>query len=204
MRPHSMSVYGRLCGGTRARAHARSGDRVAIAAYLGKSSRFDNAVADFADAYADQNERDHNTLAAAASIRLTSTGGTGRDAKTAPLWTPFSGFRVRITGSPGRTPGRLAAGASGRADFGLQGPCARRGIVRGRLVNAPSRPRLCRRRPTGGLRSNASIDDDSPVSKRCRCSPERMRRQPSDPTRRRDPHQRRTRRSGPLRAPAAG
>jgi uncharacterized protein DUF2252 len=67
MRPHSMSVYGRLCGGTLARAHARSGDRVAIAAYLGKTSRFDNAVADFAEAYADQNERDHSALAAAVS-----------------------------------------------------------------------------------------------------------------------------------------
>jgi uncharacterized protein (DUF2252 family) len=65
MRPQSMEVYARLCGWTLARAHARSGDRIAISAYLGNSTRFDNAVADFAEAYADQNERDHAALAAA-------------------------------------------------------------------------------------------------------------------------------------------
>jgi Uncharacterized protein conserved in bacteria (DUF2252) len=62
MRPHSMELYARLCGWTLARAHARSGDRIAIAAYLGGSARFDNAVADFAETYADQNERDHAAL----------------------------------------------------------------------------------------------------------------------------------------------
>ena len=50
-----MAFYGRICGQTLARAHARSGDRVAIAAYLGSSDRFDNAIADFAAAYAEQN-----------------------------------------------------------------------------------------------------------------------------------------------------
>jgi uncharacterized protein (DUF2252 family) len=65
MRPHSLEVYARLCGWTLARAHARSGDRIAIAAYLGNSTSFDNAVADFAESYADQNERDHAALAAA-------------------------------------------------------------------------------------------------------------------------------------------
>jgi hypothetical protein len=59
MSPRSMDAYARLCGWTLARAHARSGDRIAIAGYLGKSTRFDNAVADFAETYADQNERDH-------------------------------------------------------------------------------------------------------------------------------------------------
>ncbi len=54
--------YGRACGWTLARAHARSGDRIAIASYLGKSDVFDRAVADFAIAYADQNERDYKTL----------------------------------------------------------------------------------------------------------------------------------------------
>jgi hypothetical protein len=58
-------LYARLCGWTLARAHARSGDRIAIAAYLGGSTRFDNAVADFAETYADQNERDHAALQAA-------------------------------------------------------------------------------------------------------------------------------------------
>ena len=60
-----------LCGETLARAHARSGDRVAIAAYLGRSERFDEAIAEFASAYADQNERDYDAfVAAVASGRL--------------------------------------------------------------------------------------------------------------------------------------
>jgi hypothetical protein len=65
MQPRSMGIYARLCGWTLARAHARAGDRIAIAGYLGSSTKFDNAVADFAEAYADQNERDHAALAAA-------------------------------------------------------------------------------------------------------------------------------------------
>ncbi len=60
-----VTVYARLCGATLARAHARWGDRIAIASYLGKGSNFDRAVADFAVAYADQNERDYETFAAA-------------------------------------------------------------------------------------------------------------------------------------------
>jgi uncharacterized protein (DUF2252 family) len=54
--------YGRLCGRTLARAHARTGDRVAIAAYLGSNDAFDNALARFAESYADTNERDHRAL----------------------------------------------------------------------------------------------------------------------------------------------
>jgi uncharacterized protein (DUF2252 family) len=65
MIPSGMKVYARMCGWTLARAHARSGDRVALAAYLGGSAKFDNAIADFAETYADQNERDHATLQAA-------------------------------------------------------------------------------------------------------------------------------------------
>jgi hypothetical protein len=65
MRPQSLEVYARLCGWTLARAHARSGDRIAISAYLGSSARFDDAIADFAETYADQNERDHTALQAA-------------------------------------------------------------------------------------------------------------------------------------------
>ncbi|WP_306317401.1 MULTISPECIES: DUF2252 domain-containing protein [unclassified Streptomyces] len=66
MTPGVMSLFGRACGATLARAHARSGDRIAIAAYLGRSDRFDRALARFAESYADQNERDHQALAAAA------------------------------------------------------------------------------------------------------------------------------------------
>jgi uncharacterized protein (DUF2252 family) len=60
--PRGMRLYGELCGWTLARAHARSGDRIAIAAYLGGSDAFDHAVTEFAAAYADQNERDHQSL----------------------------------------------------------------------------------------------------------------------------------------------
>ena len=55
-------AYGKACGWTLARAHARSGDTIAIASYLGKSDTFDRAVADFAETYADQNERDYKAL----------------------------------------------------------------------------------------------------------------------------------------------
>jgi hypothetical protein len=56
------TVYSQICGATLARAHARWGDRVAIASYLGESETFDRAIADFSAAYADQNERDHLAL----------------------------------------------------------------------------------------------------------------------------------------------
>jgi Uncharacterized protein conserved in bacteria (DUF2252) len=62
MIPAGMQAYGEICGWTLARAHARSGDRIALAAYLGSGSSFDVAIAEFADAYADQNERDHGAL----------------------------------------------------------------------------------------------------------------------------------------------
>jgi uncharacterized protein (DUF2252 family) len=65
MSPDELVLYAGVCGWALARAHARSGDRVEIAGYLGKSDRFDRAVADFAVAYADQNERDHAALCAA-------------------------------------------------------------------------------------------------------------------------------------------
>ncbi len=65
MQPNGLSIYGRVCGWTLARAHARSGDRVAIAAYLGKGSAFDRALLEFSIAYAEQNDRDYQALAAA-------------------------------------------------------------------------------------------------------------------------------------------
>jgi uncharacterized protein (DUF2252 family) len=63
--PGGLCIYGGLCGWTLARAHGRGGDEVAIAAYLGKKVAFDDAVAAFAVAYADVNDRDHQALAAA-------------------------------------------------------------------------------------------------------------------------------------------
>jgi hypothetical protein len=62
LRVHGATRYARMCGATLARAHARSGDWIAIAAYLGKGDRFDEAVAEFSAAYADQNERDYEAL----------------------------------------------------------------------------------------------------------------------------------------------
>ena len=73
MIPRGMRIYGELCGWTLARAHARSGDRIAIASYLGGSDVFDRAITDFAAAYADQNERDHQALVdAVAAGRITA------------------------------------------------------------------------------------------------------------------------------------
>ncbi len=65
MKPGAMVVYGRLCAWTLARAHARSGDRIAIASYLGAGDVFDRAIATFSEAYADQNDRDFAALVAA-------------------------------------------------------------------------------------------------------------------------------------------
>jgi uncharacterized protein (DUF2252 family) len=65
MTPKGMRLYARLCGWTLARAHARSGDRVAIAAYLGKGDAFDRAICEFAEAYADQNDADYREFKAA-------------------------------------------------------------------------------------------------------------------------------------------
>jgi uncharacterized protein (DUF2252 family) len=63
--PRGLQVYARMCGWTLARAHARSGDAVAIGAYLGSKATFDQAITEFAAVYADQNERDHAALVAA-------------------------------------------------------------------------------------------------------------------------------------------
>ena len=76
MDPVLLTSYARLCGWTLARAHARSGERIAIAAYLGRRAVFDEAVAEFAIRYADQNERDYAALQeAVASGRVSATVG---------------------------------------------------------------------------------------------------------------------------------
>ena len=67
--PEGLELYGEVCGFLLARAHARSGDRIAISSYLGKSDSFDRALAEFAVAYADQNERDHAAVRKAAEER---------------------------------------------------------------------------------------------------------------------------------------
>ena len=74
--PKELELYAGVCGWTLARAHACSGDRLAIAAYLGKSDVFDRAIAEFAVTYADQNERDHAALVQAArEARITVQEG---------------------------------------------------------------------------------------------------------------------------------
>ena len=65
MVPTGMEAYAGICAWTLARAHACSGDRIAIASYLGRSDRFEQAVAEFAETYADQNESDFHELEAA-------------------------------------------------------------------------------------------------------------------------------------------
>jgi uncharacterized protein (DUF2252 family) len=67
MRSDGMAVYGRMCGWTLARAHARTGDRVAIAAYLGSGDGFDRAILEFSEAYAEQNLRDFQAVDDAAA-----------------------------------------------------------------------------------------------------------------------------------------
>jgi uncharacterized protein (DUF2252 family) len=67
LRPEGLQLYGEVCAWCLARAHARSGDRIAIAGYLGSSPTFEEAVADFAEAYADVNAGDHGLLAGAAA-----------------------------------------------------------------------------------------------------------------------------------------
>jgi uncharacterized protein (DUF2252 family) len=69
MRPRDMALYARLCAWTLARAHARSGDSVAIAGYLGSADVFDRAIAEFAESYADQNQRDYEALLDAIATR---------------------------------------------------------------------------------------------------------------------------------------
>jgi uncharacterized protein (DUF2252 family) len=76
MSPDGMAAYGKLCGAALARAHARSGDRLAIAAYLGSGDVFDRAILEFSKAYAEQNERDYAALVEAAkSGRIVARAG---------------------------------------------------------------------------------------------------------------------------------
>jgi len=71
-----MATYGKLCGWTLARAHARSGDRIAIASYLGNGDSFDKAILQFSEAYAEQNDRDYIELQAAVkSGKITAETG---------------------------------------------------------------------------------------------------------------------------------
>ncbi len=90
MAPDMLRVHGGVCGGSPARAHARSGDPVAIAAYLGTGGSFDRAMAEFAEAYAEQNQRDHETVTEGAQAdRITARAA--RDAVAHHHRSPFRG-----------------------------------------------------------------------------------------------------------------
>jgi hypothetical protein len=76
MEPDGLEAYAEVCGWSLAKAHARSGDAIAIASYVGSGDVFDKAMAEFAELYADQNERDYDTLTqAVASGRVAAESG---------------------------------------------------------------------------------------------------------------------------------
>jgi hypothetical protein len=81
--PDVLRIYGGICGWTLARAHARSGDPIAIGAYLG--SGFDDAISDFANSYADQNELDHQVLVESIKGRTVGRRSRGLTRRVAVL-----------------------------------------------------------------------------------------------------------------------
>ncbi len=81
MKPANLTNYARLCGRALARAHARSGDTVVLSSYMGKSTAFEDALADFSEAYADQNERDHAALVAAVRNGEIEAHGVNKEKK---------------------------------------------------------------------------------------------------------------------------
>ena len=90
MQPDALSIYAQLCGWTLARAHARSGDRVAIGSYMGGSDAFPQALARFAAAYADQNDTDHQAL-----LKAIANGTVAADTST-----PSSNPLLRVGFTP--------------------------------------------------------------------------------------------------------
>ena len=109
-----LEAYGRVCGWTLARAHARSGDRIAIAAYLGSGDAFDRAMASFAEAYASQNERDYAALAGRGGVRHASWPRSASDAESR------TGQRV----APIRSVGRSSIAARRRRSLPSAAACA--------------------------------------------------------------------------------
>src|SRR5579871_1895867 len=113
MAPQALLVYAHMCGWTLARAHARSGDRIAIGAYLGGSDAFDQALAGFATAYADQNERDHQALFQAVSGGHHQFGcHRAHPQQYRVTWAPGVGEDVPELVGRGRDHGYMALAAS--------------------------------------------------------------------------------------------
>ena len=104
MSPFGMTFYARMCGWTLARAHARSGDPIAIAEYLGTDDTFDKAIADFSARYADQNQRDYDSFVKAiADGRIQAVSGVSEKSVRADLH-PAGVMRARSMGlHDGRT-----------------------------------------------------------------------------------------------------
>ena len=166
MSPRAMAIYAHVCGGILARAHARSGDRIAIAGYLGGSGRFDEAIADFAGAYADQNEDDFKALKrAVADGRITHrAGGAEQDAVRIRL-------RVRASSSsispPRRSRSCCSASSSARPHSGRSSDA---GCVTSPTASR-SRSGSCRER------CSASSACSSPSACPWRCRATRIRRE---------------------------
>ena len=120
MKPFGIEFYARACGWTLARAHARSGDPIAIAAYLGKSDGFDRSITDFSERYADQNEQDYQAFAAAVrSGRLQAIEGVWAVPRGRWLWLVLHAPNPRLRAAATRA--RAGEGRGGRFSFGGRG-----------------------------------------------------------------------------------
>ena len=133
--PEGLAIYGRVCGWTLARAHARSGDRIAIGSYLGKGKTFDRAIAEFSERYADQNELDYGKLAdAAKSGRIeVETDLDLEDASPGP--------RSQHRGSDDRRIRRTEFPGSGDDRVFFSAPRTPEPVTVSRLFEAPSQGR---------------------------------------------------------------
>jgi hypothetical protein len=125
MAPVTLNFYGRACGWTLTRAHARSGDPIAIAAYLGEGDQFDLAITDFAGRYADQNERDYQAFLEADPVREIT--GAPRRLKVARQASPVgsrgtpAGYSQPLRRNARYNPRQMRAILTGwRLGFGVQ------------------------------------------------------------------------------------
>ena len=123
--PIAMTRYAHWCGRTLARAHAKSGDAAMISGYLGNADKFDEATADFAEAYADQNERDYRCCwrpsAAAGSRSTPSSDPAPHDQTWATTTAPAAPISPRPIGSRSRVPpGRFFSAAISAASASIQ------------------------------------------------------------------------------------